>query len=385
MTSTAPGRFIDIHVLQTIPYANLNRDETNSVKTVEYGGTRRTRVSSQSWKRATRTDFQDRIGEAAVRTRRIGEAVERFLRTDRDWPADLARRAGQHTAAGSSIKADPPSPDEPAWSTNAMVYVPETAIARLADLAEQHRAELESAHDMKKGAKSVLPKDDIDAVLRSTNGVINLFGRMLREVDSAGVDGAVQAAHAFTTHATDVELDYFAAVDDLTDVWNEDAGSAHMGDQEYSAGLFYRYATVDVGDLLTNIGGDLGAARTLVPAFLEAFLLSVPRAKKTATAPHTIPDLAHIAVRTDRPVSYAAAFEKPVISAREGGYTAPSCQALADYAATATRLLGTQGLRAGAWAGGDLPEPARLGQRCDSFPQLVAAATTAALGEGSRQ
>ncbi|MET9796264.1 type I-E CRISPR-associated protein Cas7/Cse4/CasC [Nocardiopsis alba] len=377
--SHAPGRFIDIHILQSVPYANLNRDDTNSVKQVEFGGRTRTRVSSQSWKRATRTDFQRLTGQAAVRTRRIGEAVERVLLEDRQWPQDLARRAGQHIAAGSSIKADPPSDEVPAWSTNAMVYVPESAITDLADLAETHRPTLEAAPNMKKGGKSVLPKDDIDAVLRSTNGVIHLFGRMLAEVDDAGVDGAVQAAHAFTTHATDTELDYFAAVDDITDAWNDSTGSAHMGNTEFSAGVFYRYATVDLDDLLRNLKGDRASARELTAAFLEAFMLSIPQAKKTATAPHTIPDVAHIVVRSDRPVSFAAAFEKPVIAGRDGGFSKPSVEQMATYAASARRLLGERGQLQTAWAGTHTDEVDGLGEQHDSLLELISSAMDVAL------
>ena len=48
---------IDVHVLQTVPPSNLNRDDTGSPKTAVYGGVRRARVSSQAWKRATRRDF----------------------------------------------------------------------------------------------------------------------------------------------------------------------------------------------------------------------------------------------------------------------------------------------------------------------------------------
>ncbi|MFL1427488.1 MULTISPECIES: type I-E CRISPR-associated protein Cas7/Cse4/CasC [unclassified Nocardiopsis] len=377
--SDIPGRFIDIHLIQSVPYANLNRDDTNSVKQVEFGDRTRTRVSSQSWKRATRADFQRITGQAAVRTRRIGEAVERVLLEDRQWPQDLARRAGQHIAAGSSIKADPPSDEVPAWSTNAMVYVPAPAIAELADLAEAHRSTLEAASDMKKGSKSVLSKEDIDAVLRSTNGVIHLFGRMLAEVDDAGVDGAVQVAHAFTTHATDTELDYFAAVDDITDAWGDTTGSAHMGNTEFSAGVFYRYATVDLDDLLNNIKGDRASARELVAAFLEAFILSIPQAKKTATAPHTVPDIAHIAVRSDRPVSFAAAFEEPVAAGRDGGYARPSAVHLAEYAAAAHRLLGERGRLQAAWAGTHAGEVEGLGERKDSLLDLISSAVDVAL------
>ncbi|MFH8573783.1 type I-E CRISPR-associated protein Cas7/Cse4/CasC [Streptomyces sp. NPDC017993] len=387
MTSTTQlsiaGRFIDFHVLQSVPYSNLNRDDTNSVKTVLYGDRERTRVSSQCWKRAVRRYFQRSIGEKALRTRRIGEAVERELREGRGWETGLARRAGQHIAAGSSIKADPPSQEEPAWSTNAMVYVPEAAITELADLAESNRDALENAKDMKKGVKSVLPQADIDTVLRSRNGIINLFGRMLAEIDGAGVDGAVQVAHAVTTHATDVEVDYFAAVDDITDAWRDTTGSAHMGSGEFSAGTFYRYATLDLADLLRNIGGDMEAAKTLATAFGEAFLLSLPEAKKTSTAPHTIPDLVHISVRSDRPLSYAAAFETPIAADRTGGFAQPSRQALGEYAQAAGRLMGPRGLRHAGWASLEDKDLTGLGARNDSFDELITSAVTAALSEAT--
>lgn len=383
-TAHISGRFICVHVLQSVPYSNLNRDDTNSVKTVQYGDRERTRVSSQCWKRAVRRYFQKTIGQQALRTRRIGEAVEKTLREERQWPADLARRAGQHIATGSSIKADPPSNDQPAWNTNAMVYVPATAVDELADIAQAHRDKLEAAPDMKKGGKSVLPTAAIDEVLRSRNGVINLFGRMLAEIDDAAVDGAVQVAHALTTHGTDVEIDYFAAVDDITAAWKDTAGSAHMGSTEYSAGVFYRYATIDLDDLLRNIGGDLASARELAIAFIEAFVLSLPEAKKTATAPHTIPDLVHLTVRSDRPVSYAAAFEQPVTADRTGGFAAPSRQALDRYAQAAGRLLGGGGLLSAGWASLEAKDLTGLGERSDSYADLIGAAVTAALTDGTQ-
>ncbi|MFI9042033.1 type I-E CRISPR-associated protein Cas7/Cse4/CasC [Streptomyces sp. NPDC053726] len=383
------ARFIDIHVLQSVPFANLNRDDTNSVKTVQYGNALRTRVSSQSWKRAVRAVFEDRIGEAALRTRRIGERVTRTLAEDRGWPEDLAQRAGGHVAAASSIKfelaKDPADQKEVVANrvlTNAMVYVPAVAVAELADLAEEHREKLEKAKDIKKSSdKSVLPKDRVETVLRSRNGVINLFGRMLAEVDNAGVDGAVQVAHALTTHETDVELDYFAAVDDITAAWGDVSGSGHMGHAEFSSGTFYRYATIDLRDLAANFGDDHSAVRDLTDSFLSAFILSLPQAKKNSTAPHTIPDLVHLSVRADRPVSYAAAFESPVPAAREGGFASPSREALAEYAQAVNTLMGTSHVLASGWAGLEAKGLDGLGERHDSFDGLIAMAMDSALGQ----
>ncbi|MEU8771959.1 type I-E CRISPR-associated protein Cas7/Cse4/CasC [Streptomyces griseus] len=385
-----PARFIDVHIIQSVPFANLNRDDTNSVKTVQYGNVLRTRVSSQSWKRAIRGVFEDRIGQAALRTRRIGERVTLLLTEERGWPLDLAERAGAHTAAASSIKfelaKDPKDPKQAVANkvlTNAMVYVPETAVAELSDLAEEFREALQNAKDIKKPAdKSVLPTDRVEAVLRSRNGVINLFGRMLAEVDNAGVDGAVQVAHALTTHETDVELDYFSAVDDITANWGDQSGSGHMGHAEFSAGTFYRYATIDLRDLARNIGDRPEELRDLTAAFLSAFILSLPQAKKNSTAPHTIPDLAHISVRTDRPLSYAAAFESPVTAAGQGGYAAPSRTTLSGYAEEANRLLGTGGILHAGWAGVDAKGLDGLGTRHTSFDTLIDTALTHALASG---
>ncbi|WP_329612656.1 type I-E CRISPR-associated protein Cas7/Cse4/CasC [Streptomyces brevispora] len=381
------ARFIDIHLVQSVPFANLNRDDTNSVKTLQYGNVLRTRVSSQSWKRAVRGEFENRIGQAALRTRRIGERVTRLLDESRGWPLPLAEKAGAHVAAASSIKfelaKDPKDLKQTVPNkvlTNAMVYVPESAVTELADLAAEFRDALEAAKDIKKPVdKSVLPADRVEDVLRSRNGVINLFGRMLAEVDRAGVDGAVQVAHALTTHETDVELDYFSAVDDVTATWNDQTGSGHMGHAEFSAGTFYRYATIDLRDLARNIGDNPAELRELTAAFLSAFILSLPQAKKNSTAPHTIPDLAHISVRTDRPLSYAAAFENPVTAAGQGGYAGPSRTTLSEYAEAANRLLGTQGILASGWAGLDAKDLDGLGVRHTSFDALIDAALDSAL------
>ena len=49
--------YIDIHAIQTLPPSNINRDDAGNPKNAIYGGVRRARVSSQSWKRAIRQYF----------------------------------------------------------------------------------------------------------------------------------------------------------------------------------------------------------------------------------------------------------------------------------------------------------------------------------------
>lgn len=397
--STGPrGRYLDIHVLQTLPYANLNRDDTNSIKTVDYGGTSRTRISSQCWKRAARLRLENALGQKALRTRRLPERLQTYL-VEAGWPQDLAHLAGIQIARSSSVglkaqpgskAADSATPTAERELTAAMIYLPETAIAELAQVADQHRALLEAfdpatapktatkkSKTKDKNSGGILPTSQIDAILRSRNGVINLFGRMLAEVDDAAVDAAAQVAHAFTTHTTDSDTDYLTAVDDVTALWNDEAGSAHLDTAEHSAGVFYRYATLDLHGLHHNLAGDLAALAELTTAFLSAFLLSIPPAKNTSTAPHTVPNLAHLVVRSDRPVSYADAFEQPIHAARAGGYAHPSRQALTSHAHAVADLLGTEGILHSAYASLEKNLP-HLGTATTSFKNLIDVAVTTA-------
>lgn len=371
------ARFLDIHILQTVPYANLNRDDLGSPKYLVYGDTTRTRVSSQCWKRAVRLDVQERLGDSALRTRRIVSAVRDQL-VHAGWPADLAVQAGKQvvlSAGVDGLKVDEKNDN----NTSVLLYVPESAVNALTELAEEHRADIESSVDApkKKGSKSagVLPADRVNALLSSRNGIINLFGRMLAEMPSANVDGAVQVAHAFTTHAVETQVDFFTAVDDVPGL---DPGSAHMNAGEFSAGVFYRYACVDLAGLAENLGNGPDQTIELARLFTGAFITSLPQAKRTATAPHTVPDLVHLAVRSDRPISLASAFEKPVSTRNGAGFAGPSRARLTEHAGRVHRLLSAAGLVYSGHASIDDEARTELGERHESFAELVDSALTAA-------
>lgn len=51
--------YVDIHALQIVPPSCINRDDTGAPKTCIYGGTMRSRVSSQSWKRSTEKNLRN--------------------------------------------------------------------------------------------------------------------------------------------------------------------------------------------------------------------------------------------------------------------------------------------------------------------------------------
>jgi CRISPR system Cascade subunit CasC len=360
--------YIDVHALQTVPYANLNRDDLGSPKTLIYGGAERTRVSSQSWKRAVRHEMERRLGDPAIRTRRLVEAVSARL-VAQGWDENLAVAGARQVMLSAGKDKEGIKFEDGKDITSVTFYLPVAGIEELSAIVAEHHDAI-ATEAAKKKPSAVLPKDRVEAVLRSRNATIQLMGRMLAELPGAEVDGAVQFAHAFTTHATVVETDFFTAVDDIEKLG--DAGSAHMNAGQFSAGTFYRYANIGLATLLSNLGDDAETAHELVSEFLRAFVTTVPSGKQNATAAMTIPDLVYVAVRADRPISLAPAFEDPVRS--QLGYAQPSRDALSDYAARLHDYWGTDGVIWHGYAALSDKPATGLGDRLPSLTTLLAQA-----------
>ena len=95
---------------------------------------------------------------------------------------------------------------------------------------------------------------------------IALSGRMATSglMTSLPVDGAFAVAHAITTHAVEPQdVDWFTAVDDLTQDAGE-TGAGHLNTQQFSSGVFYRYASLNLKQLQVNLGlvPDMKSAET---------------------------------------------------------------------------------------------------------------------------
>ena len=173
-------------------------------------------------------------------------------------------------------------------------------------------------------------KDDSayeDALNENPTVDMVLFGRMVASAPSLNYDAAAQMAHSISTHTVQNEFDYFTAVDDCAP--EDNAGAGHLGTVEYNSATLYRYATVNVLELVRTLGAEQ-AAQT-VRAFGEAFIRSMPTGKQNSFANRTLPDAVYVTLRQDQPVNLCGAFEKPVRKSEEG-YAEPSKMALKQYA-----------------------------------------------------
>ncbi|MBF6383383.1 type I-E CRISPR-associated protein Cas7/Cse4/CasC [Nocardia farcinica] len=302
--------FIDVHILQTVPPSNVNRDDTGSPKTAVYGGVRRARVSSQAWKRATRTEFRSLVDPASlgVRTKRVVELIaERIGEIDHD--SEELREPDNRVAAavqvlkGAGIVLEKPKKKkdeviDPVEQSKYLLFLSANQIDRLAHLA------IAAA----KGAK--LDKSAAKAAANGADSIdVALFGRMVADSTDLNVDAAAQVAHAISVHCVNNEFDYYTAVDDRSP--EDNAGAGMIGVVEFNSSTLYRYATVDLGMLEKNLGS-AEATVLAVEAFAKAFVRSMPSGKQNTFAHRTLPDAVVFSLREDQPVNLVTAFEEPV-------------------------------------------------------------------------
>ena len=303
--------FMDIHAIQTLPPSNINRDDTGSPKTAQYGGIRRARVSSQAWKRAIRQYFnlQGEQFKVGVRTKDIVNYVaNKVMVLDANISLEQAVAGAEKAINNAGISTK----DHMA-----------KALFFLGDKQAEELAKAVIAGKTEKGDRKYLQE-----ILANNPEIdIALFGRMVADAPELNTDASCQVAHAISTHAVQTEFDYFTAMDDLTP--EDQTGAGMLGNIEYNSSTLYRYADIAVHDFKKQLGNK-ETAIAACKLFIEAFSNSLPTGKVNTFANQTLPSLIMVTLRADRPVSLVSAFEKPVKADHGNGYIDASIETMAD-------------------------------------------------------
>ncbi|MGW1837128.1 type I-E CRISPR-associated protein Cas7/Cse4/CasC [Streptomyces sp. NPDC002067] len=320
MTPPAPRTYLDIHILQTVPPANLNRDDQGNPKEAYFGGVRRSRVSSQAWKRATRTHFAERIPpqDLATRTRRIGTALTDRITDGTDADRETAARLAAAILDHLKISAGKKDGD-----TAYLFFYGRRQLDAVAALVRDRLGELGALDDAELAAE--IKKLPVREKLSTGHPMdVALFGRMVADIPALNVDAATQVAHALSTHAVELEFDYFTAVDDQQS--REETGAGMIGTIGFNSATLYRYASVGLHQLRHNLTDD-AAAITAVEEFVTSFARSMPSGYENGFAHRTLPSLVAVVARTDQPVNLVSAFEEPADTS--SGIAAASARKLA--------------------------------------------------------
>ena len=324
-------RFLQVHTLHSYPAALLNRDDSGLAKRLPFGGAVRTRISSQCLKRhwrVARDEFSlgsiDR-STSALRSRNIVERkVIEPLRVAGNHSKDVldaveaAFNVGVYGSRGISEKG----------RQSLLLGLPEVEYLqeKAAAICAEHTTDVEAAkgaatdlfHTKRGEGNNFRAFRETATLPAGLEGA--LFGRMVTSDPGANIDAAIHVAHAFTVHGEESESDYFSVVDDLQRD-DEDAGAAHIGDMELTAGLFYGYVVVDVPGLVSNLEGgpaddwqtaDRNLAARVVEHLLHLIATITPGAKLGSTAPYGRARFMLIEAGSQQPYSLADAYRKPV-------------------------------------------------------------------------
>jgi len=313
----------------------------------------RLRISSQSLKRAWRVSdvFREQLsGETGIRSKMLGRKIKEALLTDiplselllpshrtavpdgqvtekdaSEWAWMIAAKYVDKKGKGGGEESEP---DEVEGDDRAKKKSKKAAKSNISkeslkseqivfysqDEIQALEALVQALRQVRNQAPSVQQLAGIKIKAASRTADLAMFGRMLASSPDYNVEAACQVAHAITVHRAAVEDDFFTAVDDLN-TREVDAGSAHIGEQGFGAGLFYQYVCIDCNLLLENLGGDRPMAGRAIQALIEAAATVAPTGKQNSFASRAWAYYTLAEKGSRQPRALSLAFMKPV---REG-------------------------------------------------------------------
>lgn len=313
MSNAYTNTRIEYHILQSFPVTCLNRDDVGAPKTAVVGGVTRARVSSQCWKRQVRLAMPTFGIKLAARTK---HAETLFMR------ACLAAGADEASAQACGNKIAELLIDD------TLLFISDSEARAFAEYAR----ELEfDATKLKDKELAKIAKKNINPAVDALD--IALFGRMVAKAADMNVEAAASFAHAISTHRVSNEVEFFTALDDL----QTEPGSAHMGSLEFNSATYYRYVSLDLGQLAQTLGEE--DLKKTIAAFTQALFVAVPNARQTTQSGASPWEFARVLVRKGQRLQVP--FEKPVQKSRDGGYLQPSIEELKKYLDTKEKLFGS--------------------------------------------
>lgn len=337
--------FVEIHALQSLPPSNPNRGEDGDIKTATYGGVLRSRLSSQAQKRAAREWYKssDKFhrDHLCKRSRRWGDVLAQHLDA---FPDAICPNVAALLLA--LFNAKPDNVLKNAYEQKNIMFLSLHEIktiamiaAKYVDVLTEWSSELDEYRTAVENKKkytakltnSALTKELQNISKKATPGEVALFGRMMSTLTESSVDGCVQVAHALSvnpipnrrsygtgknTKWLSGEIDYFVAMDEIDNSDNDadsDDGASMLGYTSTHAPVHYRYANVNIADMVKLVG-DVELSADFTMAFVEGFIRSLPQGHSRQFAHQTLPEYVFICLRKDCPYSLISAFELPVES-----------------------------------------------------------------------
>lgn len=321
--------YLNIHALISHSASAMNRDNNNLQKIMTLGGVKRARISSQSLKYAMRNSgyYAKHLGKPSDRTREILELTSKYVEELSEFPSEVVTKTISLLVGKDLAEL---AKELEVGKTSGNAIIPWSVSEVRAICKEISQAEKEGLTERQLAKRLKDNSENLHKALASTVDIA-LSGRMTTSGLIEPIDGAMALAHSFTTHHHETQLDWFTAVDTFSSSSNNGKPTAgHIGTQDFSAGTFYRYCSLNLQQLRKNIGGDKEKALEIAGHLVYLLAATVPGGKQHSFAAFNYAEYI-LCSFSDQPVSLADAFEKPVVMDRQGGFMQPSIKALQNH------------------------------------------------------
>ena len=325
---------IEIHKLQQYPASSPNRGEDGLVKSVFFGNAPRARLSSQSQNYAMRKYISDNEmlpdKNLDVRTRELLSFFAPKLAQENVCTEEQAKKVieAATTILGYKTKDG---------RTDCLLFISKAGMDAfykacvdnwqgLLDVYEKTHSKKKQELDKKCPvvAKFLAFKDNIMTI--SDAVCIGQHGRMVAQDSAFSVESSTIMAHAFSTHKSGYEFDFFTANDDLA----KDNGAGMMAHNSFNAPCYYCYWGDDFLNLKNNLNGNFELAKTGMMCWAEAFIKASPSGKAHGFAHYSPAEFILATVRTKgQPHTLATSFTKAVTASENQNITEQSAIALA--------------------------------------------------------
>ena len=347
---------IEFHILQSFPVTCLNRDDVGAPKTAMIGGVSRARVSSQCWKRAVRLAMHEVSGvELGTRTKLLSDLVSKACEKLNATPEQAKACGDKIQKIFVKAEANENNEEETDSKADTLMFLAPSEIIKIAEAFKEKDFDLskfkkdskesgEKASKSKKNKESDFSVNDLIGIIgkpkfsqsETLDGLdIALFGRMVAQAPTMNVEAAASFAHAISTHRVTNEVEFFTAVADYP---KDNQGSAHMGSLEFNSATYYRYVSLDLGQLYESLGGDQFLPQA-VSSFIKALYVAVPSARQTTQAGACSWDFAEVYVRKGQGMQLS--FETPIQKDNNGGFLSNSIDYVKSTLAKKEKLSGS--------------------------------------------
>lgn len=370
---------LKIHMIRSFPPSLLNRGENNEPKTIEFGNTLRSFISSQCINSSIRKDFNS----TGIRTRTPDQLfIPYFLKYGEDQAKKIAFGCIKYLTGKLGEKWI----DKETSKLSSLIYINQENVIKLAPILEsiaknkslceklillsnkknklkankpksgdddvddenettgdenENENENETTANKKKSkpknqkksektseSEIVFENDEnalLDHIFTLVTGVPSadmlFFGRMVAQDPMLNIDGCLYTSHILGTHPITLCDEFFTAIDDLS----PKGGAAMMDTNKITSSCYYQNHVLDLDSLKEKTRGiedfDL---KQIVEKLLHSIITSNPVAKQHSMYAKTYPSLIFIEKSNENIGNKSNAFEKQIVPDDNGGYEVSS-------------------------------------------------------------